>query len=166
MSDHDPEIRCKHCHSQTMRIVGCYVYNPVGAEYSSDFSFLDLPKEGVFETQKMLRCETCQKHATLAEALETASLTARALRWEKSVTGRDVPVICPICKNQTTFFQERLLLLEQTHQVVVSPEGPLELQELLTDDPQDTVTVRYRCAVEDCTGVIQINDNTFKVTPL
>jgi len=166
MSDLEPEMRCKYCHSDALRIVGCYVYHPEGTAYSSDFSFLDLPKEGVFETQKMLRCAACHQHMTLTESSEAAAITALTLRWERSTTGRRIPVICPICKNQTTFLQERVLLLEQTHQITVTTEGSITLDDLLTDEPQDSVTLRYRCAVEDCQGIVQVNDNVFKVTPL
>jgi hypothetical protein len=77
-----------------------------------------------------------------------------------------VPIVCPVCKNQTTFIQELLALIEQTHSVDFSSSGKLEQREFLNYDAREVVTIRYRCAVEDCTGVIQVNEDTFRVTHL
>jgi len=159
-------IHCPYCYSKDLRIVGCYVYTLQGAPYSDTFSFLDLKNSDAFESQKMLRCETCQKHTTLADATTAGALIETIVRWETAVTGRRVPLICPICKNNKLFLQEQLQLIEQTHTVEIDDTGLLQQLELLTDEPRESVTLKYRCAIDGCSGVIQVNDDTFKVTPL
>jgi len=159
------QVQCPHCYSKELRIVGCYVYSQQGAPYSDDFSFLDLKHEDTFESQKMFRCESCQKHVTQVEANTAAAFAEPATRWEKSMTGRVVPVICPICKNRTNFVREQLALSEQIHNVMVGGMD-VEVLDLLTEDLRETVTLNYRCGLEECPGIVQVNEDTFKVSPL
>lgn len=141
------------------------MYSQQGTPYTDDFSFLDLKHEDTFESQKMFRCENCQKHITQIEANAAAAFTEPATRWEKSITGRLIPLICPVCKNRTTFVREQLALSEQIHNVTV--EGTdVAVMDLLTEDPRETVTLSYRCGLEECPGIIQINEDTFTVSPL
>jgi len=159
-------VHCPSCYSKELRIVGCYVYTLQGAPYTDTFSFLDLKNSDAFESQKMLRCDTCQKHTTLSDASAAGVLVEDVIRWESAITGRRVPLVCPVCKNKKLFLQEQLQLLEQTHMVEIDAAGVLQQVELLTDDSRESVVLRYRCAVEGCEGSVQVNDDTFRVTPL
>lgn len=160
------DLQCPHCYSTNLRIVGCYVYSPNGVPVSPTFSFLDLNVEGAFASKKLLNCGDCNKHSSMDEVTAGTALAETALHWEKAINGRKIPLICPVCKNNKTFVQERLLLLEQSHEVSVTDTGGLELAEFLTDDSRETIVLRYLCSVEGCSGNISINDDTFKVSPL
>lgn len=157
--------QCPHCFSTDIKIVGCYVYSPSGVKISENFSFLDL-KDDAYITQKLILCNECNKHSPYTAISEAAKLAESALAWELSATGRKIPLVCPECKNQTAFHQERLMLLEQIHDVAVEASGLVVIKEHLSDEEREVVVLKYRCAVDGCAGTITVNEDTFKVTRL
>jgi hypothetical protein len=112
-----------------------------------------------------MRCEVCQHHFPLREAEATAYVD-KAVLWERAVNGRRKPIICPECKNAQFFVKERLALVAQIQNVEITSQGNSIEQDTLNTEERDTVTLCYRCAVEGCKGVITVNEDTFKVTPL
>ena len=115
----------------------------------------------------MLRCTNCNKHIPLLEAEGVKAELASIVHWETNVHGKTVPIVCPVCKNCDEFIQDRLILVEQAHLVNFREEADANIvSELLNDDIRDKVTLRYRCPKPDCTGIIQLNEDSFKVQPL
>jgi Zn finger protein HypA/HybF involved in hydrogenase expression len=160
------QLQCPSCYSTNLRVVGCYVYSAEGAPITPDFSFLDFKGSDAFTSKKLLQCNDCNKYAPWEDVAKGTLLAEAAIYWETSINGRKHPLICPVCNNNKTFIQERLLLLEQSHQVTVQEDKTLELSEFMTDDNRETITLRYLCNVDGCTGIITINEDTFKVTSL
>lgn len=161
------KLSCSLCHTGELKIVGCYVYAPVGVEYTPTFSFLDLKPEGAFETQQLLQCDQCKQHVALKDALANIEIVRTAVYWETSVNGHRVPVVCPVCKNTTDFIREELQLYEQSVNVTLY-ENTVESGDLLSSMPRrgDRVTIKYVCAKEACTGVVTVNTDLFTVSRL
>jgi len=157
---------CPRCFSSDLRIVGCFIHDNDGVPFKTDFSHKDFDQSNVFESQILTRCSMCHTYAPLADVQDAGTLAQEAVRWEKSIDNKKIPLICPICKNKEQFIQERLVLVEQTVSVQVDAEGVWTETDLLNDASRSHVTLAYRCALEDCQGVITINPDTFTVTPL
>lgn len=112
-------------------------------------------------TRELVRCVECEHRVTLEEARKAANLPIDNAMWEDTDQQIKKPIVCPECKNQEWFVRD-VFRLTETAEYVKIEDGEATVNENTGDPLQiDEVRMRYRCAVTDCDGVIELRTGNY-----
>ncbi len=157
---------CPRCFtSESMRVVGAYVYSVQGAEDSADFKIEQFNLKTALVSLKLYQCKRCQAHVPETEVARSKELISKVIFWETNSQGGKVPVVCPRCKNAVGFLRKSLVLSEQEQPVqVVSAKELRDDEGLQNRVVREQVPLSYRCMAEGCSGEIVVNEDDYFIT--
>lgn len=141
-------------------MIGAFFLSHEGVSYRDNITLEQLAGKDYSLTRHLIQCDTCGKRATLDEARKAAGLTVHATYWDSNDKGLKRPIVCPDCGNATSFTRDVIASVRSTEYVTIDA-GELEITESSDAEPQDKVIIRYRCAVPDCSGRVELRSEDY-----
>ncbi len=151
---------CPQCGSNELYLIGATLRSNTAIKYNGEINLEELLKAIRPEVDSgLLICKACKHQTSDLTVKLIAGVALSECMWENTSQGNRVPIICPVCRNKNVF--TKIVLEQRTRAITFAPNTLGEFtpqdQGVIMGDV-DQLVVQYACDVENCTGVININD--------
>lgn len=151
---------CPDCNSSNIILIGAFFLSHEGVAVIPNVTLDHLASSGYSLTRMLVQCGSCGKRATLEDAQKAAGLESKTSFWDTNDKGLSRPIVCPKCGNNEQFTREVVYLTKGTEFVTIN-DGKLDVVESSDSQEQDQAVLKYVCALDGCTGEINLRPDTY-----